>query len=80
MQWRPFLPKGGGFIQEDFGGHPPCPTDSKQFFGNLQWQCCSDISTGRNLDLILGAQGEPSSLIDINERKCTKIVKYRVKD
>ena len=35
MQWRPFLPKGGGFIQEDFGGHPPCPTDSKQFFGNL---------------------------------------------
>jgi hypothetical protein len=22
-------------IQEDIGGHPPCPTGSKQFFDNL---------------------------------------------
>jgi hypothetical protein len=23
MQWRPFLPKEGGLIQVDIGGHPP---------------------------------------------------------
>jgi hypothetical protein len=37
-QWRPFLPKEGGLIQVDIGGHPPFPTGSKQFsdnFGNL---------------------------------------------
>jgi hypothetical protein len=28
MQWRPFLPKGGGLIQVDIGGHPPVPTGS----------------------------------------------------
>jgi hypothetical protein len=26
MQWRTFLPKGGGLIQVDIGGHPPIPT------------------------------------------------------
>jgi hypothetical protein len=35
MQWRPFLPKGGGLIQVDIGGHPPIPTGSNQFFDNL---------------------------------------------
>ena len=25
MQWGPFLPKGGGMIQVDIGGHPPIP-------------------------------------------------------
>jgi hypothetical protein len=25
MQWGPFLPKGGGMIQVDLGGHPPFP-------------------------------------------------------
>jgi hypothetical protein len=32
------LPKEGGLIQVDIGGHPPLPTGSKQFsdnFGNL---------------------------------------------
>jgi hypothetical protein len=32
------LPKDGGLIQVDIGGHPPFPTGSKQFsdnFGNL---------------------------------------------
>jgi hypothetical protein len=24
-QWGPLLPKGGGMIQVDFGGHPPFP-------------------------------------------------------
>jgi hypothetical protein len=31
MQWKPFIPKEGGFIQVDIGGHPPFPTGSKQF-------------------------------------------------
>jgi hypothetical protein len=38
MQWRPLLPKEGGLIHMDIGGHPPFPTGSKQFsdiFGNL---------------------------------------------
>jgi hypothetical protein len=35
MQWRPLLPKEGGLIQVDIDGHPPIPTGSKQFFGNL---------------------------------------------
>jgi hypothetical protein len=37
-QWRPLLPKEGGLIQMDIGGHPPFPTGSKQrsdIFGNL---------------------------------------------
>jgi hypothetical protein len=28
MQWRTLLPKGGGLIQVDIGGHPPIPTRS----------------------------------------------------
>jgi hypothetical protein len=28
MQWIPLLPKGGGLIQVDIGGHPPIPTGS----------------------------------------------------
>jgi hypothetical protein len=28
-QWRSFIPKEGGFIQVDIGGHPPIPTGSK---------------------------------------------------
>jgi hypothetical protein len=38
MKWIPLLPKEGGLIQVDIGGHPPFPTGSKQFsdnFGNL---------------------------------------------
>jgi hypothetical protein len=31
MQWRPLLPKGGGLIQVDIGGHPPIPTGSHTF-------------------------------------------------
>jgi hypothetical protein len=34
-QWRPFLPKEGGLIQVDIGGHPPFPSGSKQFSGNF---------------------------------------------
>jgi hypothetical protein len=34
-QWRPLLPKEGGLIQVDIGGHPPFPTGSKQFSGNF---------------------------------------------
>jgi hypothetical protein len=29
------LPKEGGLIQVDIGGHPPFPTGSKQFSGNF---------------------------------------------
>jgi hypothetical protein len=35
MQWRPFLPKKGGLMYMDISGHPPIPTSSKQFVGNL---------------------------------------------
>jgi hypothetical protein len=35
MQWRPFLPNGGVFTQEDIDGHPPLPIGSKQVFDNL---------------------------------------------
>jgi lipoprotein-anchoring transpeptidase ErfK/SrfK len=28
-QWGPLLPKEGGLIQVDIGGHPPFPTGSK---------------------------------------------------
>jgi hypothetical protein len=28
MKWIPFLPKEGGLIQVDIGGHPPIPTGS----------------------------------------------------
>jgi hypothetical protein len=34
-QWRPLLPKEGGLIQVDIGGHPPFPNGSKQFSGNF---------------------------------------------
>jgi hypothetical protein len=37
-QWIPLLPKEGGLIQVDIGGHQPFPNGSKQFsgkFGNL---------------------------------------------
>jgi hypothetical protein len=27
-QWRPLLPKGGGLIQVDIGGHPPVPNSN----------------------------------------------------
>jgi hypothetical protein len=29
------LPKEGGLIQVDIGGHPPFPAGSKQLFGNF---------------------------------------------
>jgi hypothetical protein len=32
MQWRPLLPKEGGLIQVDIGGHPPIPTGSSCHF------------------------------------------------
>ena len=32
MQWIPLLPKGGGLIQVDIGGHPPIPTGSSYPF------------------------------------------------
>jgi hypothetical protein len=35
MQWRPLLPKEGGLIHVDIGGHPRFPTGSKQFSGNF---------------------------------------------
>jgi hypothetical protein len=31
MQWRPLLPKGGGLIQVDIGGHPPIPIVSHTY-------------------------------------------------
>jgi hypothetical protein len=34
-QWRPLLPKEGGLIQVDIGGHPPFLTGSKQFSDNF---------------------------------------------
>jgi hypothetical protein len=34
-QWRPFLPKEGGLIQVDIGGHPPFPNGSKHFLAIL---------------------------------------------
>jgi hypothetical protein len=34
-QWRPLIPKEGGLIQVDIGGHPPIPTGSKQSSSNL---------------------------------------------
>jgi hypothetical protein len=34
-QWRPLLPKEGGLIQVDIGGHPPFPTGSKHVSGNF---------------------------------------------
>jgi hypothetical protein len=35
MEWRKFLPKEGGLIHVDIGGHPPFTTVSKQFSGNF---------------------------------------------
>jgi hypothetical protein len=35
MQWMSLLPKEGGLIQVDIGGHPPFPTHSKKFSGNF---------------------------------------------
>jgi hypothetical protein len=32
MQSIPLLPKGGGLIQVDIGGHPPLPTGSHTAF------------------------------------------------
>jgi hypothetical protein len=29
MQWRPLLPKEGGLIEVDIGGHPPIPLAQK---------------------------------------------------
>jgi hypothetical protein len=34
-QWRPLLPKEGGLIQVDIGGHPPSPTSPKHVSGNF---------------------------------------------
>jgi hypothetical protein len=35
MQWRPLLPKEGGLIQVDIGGHPPSPIGPKHVSGNF---------------------------------------------
>ena len=32
MQWEPLLPKEGGMIQVDIGGHPPIPLGSPPLF------------------------------------------------
>jgi hypothetical protein len=32
MQWGPLLPKGGGMIQVDIGGHPPIPLGPPPLF------------------------------------------------
>jgi len=32
MQWRPLLPKGGGMIQVDIGGHLPSPPGPPPLF------------------------------------------------
>jgi hypothetical protein len=34
-QWIPLLPKEGGLIQVDIGGHPPSPTGPKHVSGNF---------------------------------------------
>jgi len=31
-QWGPLLPKGGGMIQVDIGGHPPIPLGPPPLF------------------------------------------------
>jgi hypothetical protein len=41
-QWRPFLPKEGGLIQVDIGGHPPIPLGSKNSFPS--WQFFDSVS------------------------------------
>jgi hypothetical protein len=48
MQWRPLLPKEGGLIQMDIGGHPPFPTS--HFEGDFE-------------GLIEGFSGSSSSMI-----------------
>ena len=32
MQWGPLLPKWGGMIQKDIGGHPPIPLGPPPLF------------------------------------------------
>ena len=41
MQWRPLLPKEGGMIQVDIGGHPPIPFDPRHQF--LQFFTSSNL-------------------------------------
>ena len=42
MQWRPLLPKDGGLIHMDIGGHPPIPLDQNNC---PLWQFPSYFST-----------------------------------
>ena len=35
MKWGPFLPKGGGMIPVDIGGHPPTPLSQFHQFSYL---------------------------------------------
>jgi hypothetical protein len=42
-----YLQAKSGVIQEDLGGHPPFPTGSKQFFGNLLFLAVFRFQTSR---------------------------------
>jgi hypothetical protein len=61
MKWIPLLPKEGEFIQVDIGGHPPCPTFSKQFFGNFGNLLCLAVFNIQGLNE--GFLGYISSMI-----------------
>jgi hypothetical protein len=45
MQWIPFLPKGGGLIQVDIGGHPPVPNSNWLILTVFSSTCFSVMGT-----------------------------------
>jgi hypothetical protein len=45
MQWRPLLPKGGGLIQVDIGGHPPVPNSNWLILTVFSSTCFSVMGT-----------------------------------
>jgi hypothetical protein len=47
MQWRTLLPKEGGLIQVDVGGHPPSPLAQKNSFP--PWQFFDSFSGSKLL-------------------------------
>ena len=53
MQWGPLLPKGGGMIQVDIGGHLPIPLGApplslSAFFHNLLFLAVFRVLNFRN--------------------------------
>jgi hypothetical protein len=69
-QWRPLLPKEGGLIQVNIGGHPSFPTSSKQFssnFGNLLFLAVFNFQ-GHFEGLIEGFSRSSFSMIVVLEK------------